>query len=224
MLNEFIFAGHVMFVSLATILFARIGKEALVAYISLLFVIANIFVIKQVSLWGWNATSADAFIIGVSFGINLLQETWGKEIARKTIWISFACSAFYMIMAQFLLAYNPINSDVTHSHFAFLMANTWRIVIASFISYIITQMADTYLYAYMRRKTNNRFFVVRNYLSMCSSQLFDTILFSYLGLYGIINNIGHIIIISYLLKLVAIALTTPFLMSAKHIVNSNNSQ
>lgn len=216
--NELIFIGHVTLVSLATLFFARLGKEALVSYISLLFVVANIFVIKQVDLWGWYATSADALIIGVSFGINLLQETWGKEIARKTIWISFACSAFYMLMAQFLLAYTPTSSDLTHTHFATLMAHTWRIVIASFISYIITQMADTYLYAYMRKKTNDRYFVARNYLSMCSSQLFDTILFSFLGLYGIMTNIGHIIIISYFLKLVAIALTTPFLIMAKKVV------
>lgn len=219
MINELIFIAHVTIVSFATILFARLGKEALVAYISLLFVVANIFVIKQVTLWGWYATSADAFIIGVSFGINLLQETWGKEIARKTIWISFACSAFYMIMAQFLLAYAPSSSDLTHMHFAHLMANTWRIVLASFVSYIITQMADTYLYAYMRRKTNDRFFVARNYLSMCSSQLFDTILFSFLGLYGIMDNIVHIMIVSYALKLVAIGLTTPFLISAKRVVS-----
>lgn len=218
LVNEIIFVAHVSLVSLATILFARLSKEALVAYISLLFVIANIFVIKQVQLWGWYATSADAFIIGVSFGINLLQEIWGKNIARQTVWISFACSAFYMIMAQFLLAYHPAAGDVTHIHFVQLMSNTQRIILASFVSYIITQMADTYLYAYVRRRTNDKYFVARNYLSMCSSQLFDTILFSFLGLYGIMQNILHIMIVSYALKLFAIVLTTPFLMSAKKIV------
>ncbi len=221
MINELIFVAHVSLVSFATLLFARFGKEALVAYISLLFVVANIFVIKQVQLWGWYATSADAFIIGVSFGINLLQETWGKEIARKTIWISFACSAFYMIMAQFLLSYTPTSHDITHLHFVQLMSHTQRIILASFVSYIITQMVDTYLYAYVRKITNDKYFVARNYLSMCSSQLFDTILFSLLGLYGIMNNILHIMIVSYVLKLIAIALTTPFLWYAKRITKKS---
>ncbi|MBM17620.1 MAG: hypothetical protein CL947_00955 [Epsilonproteobacteria bacterium] len=218
MINEIIFFFHVTLISCTTLLFGKLGKEALVSYISLLFVVANIFVIKQITLFNWYATSADAFIIGVSFGINLLQETWGKEIARKTIWISFACSAFYMIMAEFLLGYAPTSADTTHIHFAHLMSHTLRIVIASFISYLITQTADTYLYAFMRKKTSDKYFVARNYISMCSSQLFDTILFSFLGLYGIMEHITHIMIVSYMIKLVAIILTTPFLMYAKKIV------
>lgn len=218
MINELLFILHVVIVSFATLLFARLGKEALVSYISLLFVVANIFVVKQISLLSWYATSADAFIIGVSFGINLLQETWGKEIARKTIWISFGCSAFYMLMAQILLNYTPIPTDTTHLHFMHLMSNTTRIIAASFASYIITQMADTYLYAFMRKKTNDQYFVARNYISMCSSQLFDTILFSFLGLYGIMANLTDIIIISYIIKLAAIAMTTPFLLWAKKVI------
>lgn len=218
MINELLFIAHVGIVSCATLLFGRLGKEALVAYISLLFVVANIFVVKQISLLNWYATSADAFIIGVSFGINLLQEKWGKDLARKTIWISFACSAFYMLMAQILLSYTAIPSDTTHIHFAHLMSNTTRIIIASFISYIITQTADTYLYAYVRKKTNDKYFVARNYLSMCSSQLFDTVLFSFLGLYGIMENLTDIMIVSYVIKLAAIAMTTPFLIYATRVI------
>lgn len=217
-MNEILFISQASLVSFAVLVFARLGKESLTAYISLLFVITNIFVIKQINVWGWYATSADAFIIGVSFGINLLQEIWGKEIARKTIWISFACSVFYMIMTQFLVAYQASNNDTTHIHFAQLMSHTLRITFASFTSYIITQIADTYLYAYVRKRTNDNYFVARNYLSMCSSQLFDTILFTFLGLYGVMTNLLDLIIISYILKLLAIGLTTPFLVIAKKTI------
>jgi len=215
MINELLFFIQVTLISIATIIFGKLGKEALVAYISLLFVIANIFVIKQITLFSWYSTSADAFIIGISFGINLLQEIWGKEIARKTIWISFACSAFYMIMAQFVLHYIPIIEDASQQHFTFILSNTTRIITASFISYIITQITDTYLYAYLKLQTDGKYFVLRNYASICSSQLFDTILFSFLGLYGIIENIWHIIIVSYAIKIIALFLITPWLMYAK---------
>lgn len=221
MTNELLFFIQITLISFATIGFARLGKEALVAYISLLFVIANIFVIKQISLFSWYATSADAFIIGISFGINLLQEVWGKEIARKAISISFACSAFYMTMAQFVLKYTPIIEDMTQSHFDFILSNTTRIIIASFISYIITQTADTYLYAYLKQKTNDKYFVFRNYVSICSSQLFDTILFSFLGLYGIITNIWHIIVVSYAIKIIALIMITPWLICAKRFITKD---
>lgn len=219
MTNELLFFTQITVISFATIGFGKLGKEALVSYISLLFVIANIFVIKQITLFSWYATSADAFIIGISFGINLLQEIWGKDIARKAIWISFACSAFYMIMAQFILHYVPIIEDTTQPHFDFILSNTTRIIIASFVSYIITQTTDTYLYAYLKQKADNRYFVLRNYVSICSSQLFDTILFSFLGLYGIITNLWHIIVVSYAIKIIALMMMTPWLMCAKRNIS-----
>lgn len=213
--NIALFVAHKSLISLTTLFFLYLGKEALTAYVSLLFVIANIFVIKQIQLGGYNATGADAFIIGISFSINLLQEYWGKETARKAIIISFACSALYLIMTFIHLAYKPAAFDSSQVHFVYLMKHSARIIVASFISYSITQTADTYLYAFTKKITEGKLFVLRNYISMLSSQLFDTILFSCLGLYGIVNNLGHIIVISYLIKVAAVFLSTPFMIFAR---------
>lgn len=213
--NIALFVAHKSLISLTTLFFLYLGREALTAYVSLLFVIANIFVIKQIQLGGYNATGADAFIIGISFSINLLQEYWGEETARKAIMISFACSALYLIMTFIHLAYQPAAFDTSQVHFVYLMQHSARIIIASFTSYSITQTADTYLYAFTKKITQGRFFVLRNYISMFTSQLFDTILFSFLGLYGIVNNLGHIIVISYLIKVAAVLLSTPFMIFAR---------
>ena len=213
--NIALFIAHKSIISLTTLFFLYLGKEALITYVSILFVIANIFVIKQIQLGGYNATGADAFIIGVSFSINLLQEYWGKKIARKAIIISFASSALYLLMTVIHLAYLPATFDTSQEHFAYLMQHSARIIFASFTSYIVTQTADTYLYDFIKNHTRGRFFILRSYISMFSSQLFDTILFSYLGLYGIVNNITHIILISYLIKIAAILLSTPFMILAQ---------
>jgi queuosine precursor transporter len=213
--NIALFIAHKSIISMTTLFFLYLGKEALTTYISVLFVIANIFVIKQIQLGGYNATGADAFIIGVSFSINLLQEYWGKEAARKAIIISFACSALYLFMTFIHLAYLPATFDTSQEHFVYLMQHSARIIIASFVSYTITQTADTYLYAFTKKSTGGKFFVLRNYISMFSSQLFDTVLFSCLGLYGIVNNLLHIIVISYLIKVIAVLLSTPFMIFAR---------
>ncbi|HSW75657.1 MAG TPA: queuosine precursor transporter [Candidatus Saccharimonadales bacterium] len=219
MTNELIFALHVGTISLSTLLFCRLGKEALIAYVSLLFVIANIFVIKQINLFGWSVTSADAFIVGISFSINVLQEFWGQAYARKAIWISFACSLFYLITTLFILGYTPSAADDSHAHFANIMTFTMRIISASFTSYLITQFTDMHIYGYIKKQTHGKYFVVRNYFALLSSQLLDTVLFSYLGLYGIVENISHIITMSYSIKIIAIFMTTPFLMIAKKVVH-----
>ena len=220
-MNHIIFIIHSAIISGLTIVFGRMGKAALTSYISLLFVLANIFVIKQMNLCGYYVTCADAYIIGVSFGINLLQEVWGKKVAQKAILISFFCSLFYLIMGYFHLWYIPAPHDTSNAHFAYLLTNTLRIVIASFISYLIVQYADTILYAFMKKRLNGKYFVMRNYLSMFSSQLFDTIIFSFLGLYGIVHNITHIMIVSYGIKIVAILLSTPFIYYAKQLVKKS---
>ena len=220
-MNHIIFIIHSALISGLTIFFGRMGKSALTSYVSLLFVLANIFVIKQMNLCGYAVTCADAYIIGVSFGINLLQEVWGKKVAQKAILISFLCSLFYLIMGYFHLWYIPAPHDTSHAHFVYLLTNTLRIIIASFISYLIVQYADTILYAFMKKRLNGKYFVLRNYLSMFSSQLFDTIIFSFLGLYGIVHNITHIMIVSYGIKVVAILLSTPFIYYAKQVVKKS---
>jgi uncharacterized integral membrane protein (TIGR00697 family) len=70
----------------------------------------------------------------------------------------------------------------------------------------------------VKQLTNGKFFVARNYFALTISQLIDTLLFSFLGLYGIVANIFDILILSFCLKLLAIALMTPFLMIAKKIL------
>lgn len=217
MTNEILFLIQVGIISIATILFARFGKEALVAYVGLLFTMANIFVIKQISLGNWTVTSSDAFIIGISFSINLLQEFWDRSWARKTIWISFALSLFYLIIGRCIIMYQPAIVDDAHEHLAFIMTYTNRIILASFATYLITQIIDIYLYGYLKKITNNQYFVIRNYISLCLSQLLDTILFSFLGLYGIVSNITDIILVSYTIKLIAIFCMTPFLLITKKV-------
>ena len=220
-MNNLLFIVHTMIISGFTLVFGRLGKSALISYISLLFVLVNIFVIKQIDLCGYFVTSADAYIIGVSFGINLIQEIWGKKSAQKAILISFACSLFYLIMGYFQIWYIPAVHDTSHEHFIYLMGHTLRIVAASFVSYLIVQYTDTILYGYLKKTMDGKYFVLRNYISMFSSQFFDTIVFSFLGLYGIVHNITHIIVVSYAVKIVAILLSTPFIYYAKKIVKKS---
>lgn len=220
-MNSIIFILHTAIISGLTLFFGRMGKAALTSYISLLLVLVNIFVIKQIDLCGYCVTCADAYIIGVSFGINLLQEIWGKKVAQKAIFISFACSLFYLIMGYFHLWYTPATHDTSQAHFVYLLSNTLRIIVASFASYLIVQYADTILYGFMKKRFDGKYFVLRNYLSMFSSQFFDTIIFSYLGLYGLVHNINHIMIVSYGIKVAAILLSTPFIYYAKKVVKKS---
>jgi len=219
--NELVFILHTVTVSLAALAALRLGKEALVAFICLVCVLANLFVVKETMLFTLHATCSDAFTIGATLGLNLLQEFYGREITRKTIAINFFLLIFYAIISQIHLLYLPSATDTTQAAFAAILGFMPRIVVASFSVYFIAHLIDYTLYGFLKEKCKDRYFIIRNYGSIAISQLVDTILFSFLGLYGIVSNIGEIIVVSYAIKLVAIALATPFIALSRRLMRNN---
>jgi hypothetical protein len=222
-MNEFLFLIYILIVTGAALTALRMGKEALVALISLQWVLANLFVTKQITLFGFNATSADALAVGATLGLNLLQEYYGKKIAQKTIIISFGATIFYTILSFMQVLYCPSSADTAHAHFCALLTPMPRIVLASVFTYLLVQQLDYRLYGYLKRTMVTRSITVRNYISVGITQLIDTVLFSFLGLYGIIGNIGSVIVISYSIKLAILLCAGPFLLLSKFIYKPNKT-
>lgn len=216
-MNELIFIFHTIIIAVFALGSLALGRSALVAFISSQCILANLFVVKQITLFGLTATCADAFTVGATIGLNLLQEYFGKEIAKKAIWINFFLLIFYAIVSQIHLLYLPHSADVAQQHFMPLLTLMPRIVIASFSVYLVAQMTDYYLYGILKKTFHDKYIIFRNYASIAFCQLLDTVLFSYLGLYGIIDNIEEVIVISYLIKLASILVATPFVGFSRRI-------
>jgi uncharacterized integral membrane protein (TIGR00697 family) len=219
-MNELIFLTQVVFISCGTLAALYMGKQALISLICLQCVLANIFVLKEITLCGLTATGSDAFTVGIVLGLNLLQEYYGRSITRKTIWLSFGLLLFYIIVSSIHLHYIPALTDTMHHHYQALCGHMPRIMIASLLVYLVVQLFDTTLFARLNQWFGGRYLVLRVIISLSISQLLDTVLFSYLGLYGIISNIGQIIIVSYTIKLVSIVLSSPFVALTK-MINKN---
>lgn len=211
MLNELLFIAHAFIVGGMALVALALGRQALVAFISVQAILANLFVIKQIKLFGFTATAADVYIVGSVLGLNLLQEYYGKKIARNAIWASFAMLIFYTIVSQFQIWYLPGVDDFAHDHFQALLHHMPRIAIASIFVYLIVQHIDSFTFDFLKRIMNKRFFVVRNYLTISFSQLIDTVLFTVLALYGIIPDIFQVMIVSYTIKMIMVFLVTPLI-------------
>lgn len=216
--NELIFLLHTLLISTAAIIALRLNKEALVALLCIQALLSNLFVTKQMLFLGFCVTCSDVFSIGSSLCLNLLQEYFGSKIAFRTIWISFFCLIFYVTMSWFQLLYIPSSTDTMHNIFATLLTPMPRIIAASLFSYVITQHIDAFLYGYLQKRWHNKHFIIKNYSSLLVSQLIDTILFSMLGLWGLVERLDHIIIISYGIKVIAIALAVPFVTLCKQFI------
>lgn len=220
MFNETYFIIHSILISLFVIAALKIGKETLITLLCIQAILSNIFVTKQILLLGLCATCGDVFSVGSSLSLNLIQEYYGKTIAQKTIWVSFFCLIFYLTMTQMHLIYVPSEFDVTQNAFATLLGAAPRIVLVSLISYLISQQIDTNLYAYFRHKFAGKFFILRNYGSLLISQLADTLFFTIFALYGIVENLGQIFIVSYAIKIFAILISTPIVAYLKQHIKT----
>lgn len=220
--NELIFFCHVLLLSFASLAALRLGKEALIAFICLQSVLANLFVIKQMTFFGLNATTADAFAIGSVLSLNFLQEYFGKESAQRAIWINLFVMIMYVMTSQIQLAYIPNMHDHNHTHYVSLLSSMPHIVAASIFVFFIAQQFDYFLYGFIKKVFKNKYLVLRNCLSIGICQLFDTVLFTMLALWGIADNLLEIIIISYTIKLLAIAASTPAIALTRMLVKSRS--
>jgi queuosine precursor transporter len=233
-INEVIFFTHISIICIATLVALRMGKEALVALISVQAILSNLFVLKEVVHFGLASTGGDAFTIGTVLGLNLLQEYYGRAISQKAIWISLFSLLFYGLVSQIHIFYIPHPLDEMHTHFNAILSITPRVLIASFIVYFITHQLDYILYGALKRMFDGKYLIFRNYCSVLIVQLVDTLLFSFLGLYyirslglyGIIDNVPQLwetIAISYLIKVIAVMVSTPFLALSHKIYKPTES-
>ena len=209
MLNELLFISHIVITMLFALGALALGKEALVATICFFIALANLFVLKQTVLFGLTVTCSDVFIVGAVLGMNLLQEYHGKEIVARTIWINFYLSVIYVVMGLLHVAYVAAVGDVMQGHYASILSNSPRIIIASMVVCLLVQYLDRALYDFLQKKYGQRYLVMRNIFSTAATQLVDTLLFSFLGLYGLVDSIGDIIIMSLAVKVVIITIAGP---------------
>lgn len=220
-INLVILFLHIIAIGGFTLIALRIGKEAMIAWLSFLAIGANIFVLKQMTVLGLNVTCSDSLAVGMILGTNLMQEYFGKKTAQRTIWISFFITLAYLVLTQFHLSYRPNHFDTTQRHFEVLLSPLPRIITASLVTFLIVQLLDVLFFSFLRKKTSGRYLLPRVLLSLVLSQTFDTVLFSWLGLYGLADSIGSIIIFSLLIKILVIFISSPFIVFSKKIIGTH---
>ena len=214
-MNELLFLLHLVVVSSCTLFAFKKGKTALTAWICLQAVLANLFVLKQVCLLTAHVTCSDVFAVGTIFGLNLLREYYGKDSAKHALGCCFFSMGFFMIMSQLHLWYSPSPYDITQTAYETLLSPSPRLLIASLLAFFIVQQIDLRLFQFIKEKLPQMGFSLRNGICTTLSQGLDTLLFSFLGLFGLVACLSHIILVSFLLKLIVIALMSPLIHFSK---------
>jgi queuosine precursor transporter len=206
-MNESLFCIHILTVLIFLGIAVRLGQHALMVFVALSGLFANLFVLKQTVLFGLHVTCSDVFTVGGILGLNLLQELFGRAAAQKAVRISLFALLLFVAMSQIHLLYTPSPFDQMQGAYRSILSNAPRIVGASIGVYYLVQCFDVLFFGFLKGLIPN--LAWRLALSLTVSQAIDTVLFSFFGLYGLVASMLDIILISFAVKCTIIACSSP---------------
>ncbi|MDD4796133.1 MAG: queuosine precursor transporter, partial [Bacilli bacterium] len=190
------------------------GKTGLFIWLVLATIISNIQTVKLVYLFGVE-TSLGNILYGTTFlATDILNEKYGKEVARKSIFYCFSSMVAMTVLMCLSLIYIPSANDFASDSLMTIFTLNIRITLASITGYVISQFYDTWLYSKLREKYKALW--IRKSGSTMVSQLIDTFLFTIIAYIGEVplTTVLSIGISTYLFKLFINMLDTPIIYMA----------
>ena len=116
------------------------------------------------------------FPISYVFG-DVLTEVYGYAAARRVIWLGFACNLL-MVAAIWLAGELPAAPAWRgQAAYAEIFAQTPRILVASFLAYLVGEFANSFVLARMKIATRGRWLWTRTVGSTIIGQGLDSLVF-----------------------------------------------
>jgi uncharacterized integral membrane protein (TIGR00697 family) len=147
---------------------------------------------------------------------DVLTEVWGYAAARRVIWLGFACNAL-MVAALWLGGELPAapfwkGQDAYETIFG----QTPRLVLASFLAYLVGEFANAFVLARLKIATEGRWLWLRTIGSTVVGQGLDSAVFVTLGFAGIVSAaaLAHIVAAQWIVKVLYEAAATPLTYAA----------
>ncbi|UPA17584.1 queuosine precursor transporter [Borrelia puertoricensis] len=212
--------------SVLIIIYKLFGKKGLFAWVTSSVIIANIQVLKQISIFGFNATLGNIIYASSYVATDILSEFYGRKTSKKAVYIGFISFIAFAFMTNIQLYFSTSSSDIYLKNLESIFSSIPILLTASIIAYIISQLNDIYLYQFIKDKFP-KFLFIRSNGSTLVSELIDTIIFiSIVTYFNIFPKEAYldIVISTYFIKGFAGILGTPFIYIAKSVYqNKKNS-
>ena len=146
------------------------------------------------------------YIIG-----DILPECYGLATARKVIWLGFAMNLYAVIFFYLTIraAYPPFFEG--QDAFNIVLGFTPRLLVASFIAYLIGTNVNAWVLVQVKKLTNSKWLWMRTISSTIVGEGLDSLFFITIAFYGILPNEALLPMIFYQasFKVLYEALATP---------------
>lgn len=157
---------------------------------------------------------------------DLINEFYGKKAIRKLSWITAGLIAYCFLIVIVSMAI-PANTAIspntaTDLEYNKVFGQSRWIILGSITAFLISQVLDATLFAWIKSKTGNRMIWLRSTGSTVVSQLFDSVIVLYIGfiLPGTLplSAFYEIAPTNYILKLIIAVALTPLIYFGHYCV------
>ncbi len=163
--------------------------DALIGLYISFITISNILAYKIASFdLGFTTLFASAGVItfSVTFLItDIVNEKFGRKETHKMIFIAFltqiAITVFIWLAVSLPSAPFWNEQEIFEKIFNFIP----RILLASWVAFLISENLDAYLFSWFKKLTKGRYLWTRNIFSSLPSMAIDTIIFVFIAFYGV---------------------------------------
>lgn len=219
-MNEIMLLLEVFLMFTSLLIFKKIfGKAGLFLWIGLASVLANIQVVKSVEIFGISATVGNVLFASVFLATDLLRECYGKEEAKKGVYIGVASIIVFLVCTQITLAYTPCSIDMSQSAMDTLFALSPRVCAASLSMYVVANLLDVTVYDWLHRKFDGKKLWLRNNVSTILCNCFENFGFTFLAFAGVypVEEVAMIAVSTCVIEIGIALCDTPFLYIGKKL-------
>ncbi len=169
------------------------------------------------------ATSA-ILVFSVTFLLtDIVNESFGRKETQRMIFIAFLTQIAVAFFIWLAILYKPAPFWPDQEIFAKIFSFAPRIMLASWIAFLISENIDAYIFAWFRKLTKGKHLWARNAFSSLPAMTLDTFIFVVIAFTGVQPLLPLAIgglIIKWLVGIVDI----PFMYLNRWIMNWKNSE
>ena len=187
-------------------------RVIITAFFCMAFTIANLITVKIINIGFLGMeTPAGVLIYPLVYILtNVIADVYGERTARRTIILGLCVDVLFVFMTTLILFLPSPATYTGDSSLAFVFTQTPRILVASYISYLIGNFVNARITTIVNKGKD--YSAVKNLAVIAFSELIDNFVFIGLAFIGVfpVWEILVMIISHWLLSLIWSAIAQPF--------------
>jgi len=141
---------------------------------------------------------------------DIVNEKFGRIETHRMIFIAFLSQVAVSFFTWIILSLSPAPFWQNQSAFESILGQVPRIIVASWIAFLVSENLDAYIFAWLKKLTKGKYLWARNAFSSLPCMVIDSMLFVSIAFYGL-QPIAPIIMGQIVIKWLVGLVDVPFM-------------